>query len=124
MARILVIDDNFDNREILTRMLERRQHEVTTAPDGALGLVRIWTDPPDLILLDLSLPVFDGWALARQLKAAPETRHIPIIAVTAHALDGDAARARAAGCDEYEPKPINRARLDAKIATLLAARAR
>ena len=121
MARILVIDDNASNREILTRMLERRNYEMISAVDGADGLVRIWTDHPDLILLDMSMPVLDGWTLARQLKASPETQHIPIIAITAHVMQGDEARARAAGCDEYESKPINSARLAEKIAALLIA---
>lgn len=123
MATILVIDDNATNRELLERYLSRRGHQIITAPDGAVGLMRAWTDRPALILLDLAMPVFDGWDTARQLKALPETRAIPIIAVTALALPDTAQRAQQAGCDDYISKPVDLPSLLSKIDFWLARRA-
>lgn len=122
MAHILVIEDNALNRELTRRQLELAGYTVVEAADGAAGLRAVWTAHPDLIVLDLSMPLFDGWTLARQLKAAAETRAIPIIAVTAHALSGDRAKALAAGCDEYEAKPVDFPRLLTKMQALLARR--
>jgi CheY-like chemotaxis protein len=115
MAKILVIDDNTTNRELLVRYLGRHNHEIITAPDGAVGLMQVWAQHPDLILLDLSMPVFDGWDTARQLKATPETRSIPIIAVTALTLGDTEQRARQAGCDDYVSKPVDLPGLVRKI---------
>lgn len=119
MAKILLVDDNELNRDLLTQRLEWRGYEVVSAADGATGLLRAWTERPHLILMDMSMPVFDGWAATRQLKASPETRGIPIIAVTAHASPGDRERCLAAGCDDYDTKPINFDRLLGKIVALL-----
>ena len=108
------------SRDILSRRLARCGFAVTLAADGAEGLVQARNRPPALILLDLRLPLLDGWEVARRLKADPETRCIPIIALSAHAMEGDRARAIAAGCDDYDTKPVDFSRLLGKIRSLLA----
>ena len=119
MARILLVEDNEMNRDMLSRRLLRRGYEVVMAVDGGEGLRRATADSPDLILMDMSLPVLDGWEAARQLKSSPETRNLPIIALTSHAMSGDREAAMEAGCDEYETKPIDLPRLLEKMETLL-----
>jgi two-component system cell cycle response regulator DivK len=107
MAKILYVEDNEDNIYMLTNRLSRRGHEVLIARNGQEGIDLAHREMPALILMDLSLPVIDGWESARRLKAAPETRHIPIIALSAHAMSGDRDRALAAGCDDYDTKPVS-----------------
>ena len=119
MARILLVEDNEMNRDMLSRRLARRGHEVLFAVDGAEGVARASADLPDLILMDISLPVLDGWEATRRIKAAPATSKIPVIALTAHAMSGDREQALAAGCDDYDSKPIEFDRLAEKIAALL-----
>jgi two-component system, cell cycle response regulator DivK len=120
MARLLLVEDNELNRDMLCRRLRRRGHEVLLAADGQQGLDLALAERPALILLDLSLPGLDGWEAARRLKAAPETRGTPILALTAHAMAGDRERALAAGCDDYDTKPVELPRLLGKIDALLA----
>ena len=115
MTRILLVEDNEMNRDMLSRRLARRGYEVLLAHDGAEGLALAAERAPDLVLMDLSLPGIDGWEVTRQLKADPATRAIPVIALTAHAMAGDRERAIAAGCDDYDTKPVEFARLLAKI---------
>jgi len=119
MPKILVIEDNENNRVLLTRRLKARGHEVLTAPDAEQGLALAQTELSDLILMDIGLPGLDGWAATRRLKAHPATQQIPIIALTAHAMQGDREKAAEAGCDAYETKPIDFARLFEKIDALL-----
>ncbi|MCC6863093.1 MAG: response regulator [Bryobacterales bacterium] len=119
MARILVIEDNELNRDMLARRLARRGFEVLLAIDGRIGLDKAAQAAPDLILMDMSLPELDGWEATRRLKAGPATRHIPVIALTAHAFAADRAKALEAGCDEFETKPVDFARLLEKIGGLL-----
>ena len=119
MTKILLVEDNEMNRDMLSRRLTRKGFEVLTAVDGQEGVTLAGTETPDLILLDMSLPVLDGWAAARQLKANERTRGIPIIALTAHAMAGDREKALKAGCDEYDTKPVELPRLLEKIETLL-----
>jgi CheY-like chemotaxis protein len=119
MARILLIEDNEMNLDMLTRRLERRGFEILVAVDGAQGIEVVRQEKPDLILMDMSLPVMDGWEATRRLKADQELRHIPIIALTAHAIAGDRERCLAAGCDEYESKPVKFPRLLEKIQRML-----
>lgn len=119
MARILLVEDNELNRDMLSRRLGRRGHEVLLAADGAEGLAAADRERPDLVLLDMSLPVLDGWEAARRLKGRVETAGIPIIALTAHAMAGDRERAIEAGCDDYDVKPVELDRLLGKIAALL-----
>ena len=121
MAKILLIEDNEMNRDMLSRRLQRRGYEVTIALDGEQGLAMARTDVPALILMDMSLPGIDGWDATRQLKAMPETRRIPVIALTAHAMSGDREKALAAGCDDFDTKPIELPRLIEKIEALLRA---
>jgi CheY-like chemotaxis protein len=120
MAKILLVEDNEMNRDMLSRRLERRGHQVVIAIDGVEGVALTISEKPDIILMDMSLPVMDGWEATRQLKADPHTQLIPIIALTAHAMSGDREKALAAGCDDYDTKPIELARLLEKIETLLA----
>jgi two-component system cell cycle response regulator DivK len=120
MARILLVEDNEMNRDMLARRLKRRGYQVTVAVDGNEGLRLAQTALPDLILMDMSLPMLDGWEATRQLKAASATRAIPIIALTAHVMSGDREKALAAGCDDYDTKPIEFRRLLDKIQALLA----
>lgn len=122
--KILLVEDNEDNRDMLARRLLRRGFEVVTAVDGLQGIALAASEAPDAILMDMSLPELDGWEASRRLKDAPATRETPIIALTAHAISGDRERALAAGCDEYETKPIDLVRLIGKIETLVARDAR
>jgi two-component system cell cycle response regulator DivK len=119
MPKILYVEDNEDNVYMLSRRLERHGFEVLVAPDGEQGVAIARREHPDLIVMDLNMPVLDGWEATRRLKAAPETRAIPIIALSAHAMAGDRERALEAGCDEYDTKPVRIASLMAKIRTLL-----
>lgn len=123
MARILLVEDDDLNRDMLSRRLERSGHQVLFAADGATALAAALNDAPDLILLDMGIPVVDGWEVARQLRASAATRGLPLVALTAHAMPGDRERALAAGCDEYEVKPVEFDRLLAKITALVARRA-
>ncbi len=117
MARILLVEDNEDNRDMLSRRLQRRGHEVSLAVDGEEGVEKAGTESPDLILLDMSLPRMDGWAVARTIRDSGAV--VPIIALTAHAMQGDREKALAAGCDEYDTKPVELPRLLEKIDALL-----
>jgi len=118
-VKILYIEDNEDNILILKRRLGRVGYDVAFAMDGAEGIRMAAELKPDLILMDLSLPVLDGWEATRRLKAAPETRHIPVIALTSHAMVGERERALAAGCDDFDTKPVEFPRLLGKIRALL-----
>ena len=122
MTKILYVEDNEDNVYMLTRRLTKHGFEVSVAPDGEQGVAMAHAYMPDLILMDLSLPVLDGWEAARRLKHAPDTRSIPIIALSAHAMAGDREKALAAGCDDYDDKPIVLERLLTKMRTLLSNR--
>jgi CheY-like chemotaxis protein len=119
MAKILLVEDSEMNRDMLARRLARRGYEVVIAVDGAQGVTLAQTEAPDLILMDMNLPVLDGSEATRQLRAAPATRSIPIIALTAHAMSGDRENALEAGCDDYDTKPIELERLLGKIEVLL-----
>jgi two-component system cell cycle response regulator DivK len=119
MPRILLVEDNEMNRDMLSRRLARKEYEVLVAVDGKEGVELAGSVAPDLILMDMSLPVMDGWEATRQLKASPETKAIPIIALTAHAMSGDREKAMEAGCDDYDTKPIELPRLLAKMEALL-----
>jgi CheY-like chemotaxis protein len=121
MARILLVEDNEMNRDMLSRRLVRGGYEVIIAEDGARAVAMAMSDKPDLILMDMSLPVIDGWEATRRIKATPELRKIPIIALTAHAMATDRDKALEAGCDDYDTKPIELQRLQGKIEALLAA---
>jgi CheY-like chemotaxis protein len=120
MPKILLVEDNEMNRDMLSRRLERRGYRVAIALDGEQGVSMAGSEAPDLVLMDMSLPVLDGWEAARRLKAVPETRAIPIIALTSHAMVGDREKAIAAGCDDYDTKPVEFQRLLEKIETILA----
>jgi two-component system, cell cycle response regulator DivK len=122
MPRILVVEDNDMNRDMLSRRLARKKYEVLVAVDGGEGVVIARSVAPDLILMDMSLPVVDGWEATRQLKASSETKAIPIIALTAHAMSGDWEKAMEAGCDDYDTKPVELPRLLGKIEALLGER--
>ena len=115
MAKILLVEDNEMNRDMLSRRLERKGHVVVMALDGAEGVAKARSESPMLILMDMSLPVMDGWEATRRIKADPATRAIPIIALTAHAMSSDEQRAREAGCDDFDTKPIELDRLLGKI---------
>jgi len=115
MPKILLVEDNEMNRDMLSRRLARRGYEVVIALDGQQGIDLAGTAQPDLILMDMSLPVVDGWEATRRVKAGATTKHIPVIALTAHAMAGDREQALAAGCDDYDTKPIDLARLLPKI---------
>jgi two-component system, cell cycle response regulator DivK len=119
MPKILLVEDNELNRDMLSRRLTRRGYEVIVAEDGAAGLAAARCQQPDLILMDMSLPVLDGWEATRQLKANEATRSIPVVALTAHAMAGDEERALSAGCDAYETKPVELGRLLLKVESLL-----
>lgn len=119
MAKILVVEDNEMNLDMLSRRLTRRGHEILIATDGAQGVKLAESEKPDLILMDMSLPVLDGWQATRQIKANADIKHIPVIALTAHAIAGDREKCIAAGCDEYETKPIKFPNLMEKIDHLL-----
>src|ERR1700730_17872506 len=120
MTKILLVEDNEMNRDMLARRLTRRGYEVVIAVDGAEGVAKARSDAPDLILMDLSLPVMDGWEATRRLKAAPESQAIPIIGLTAHAMSGDREKVMEAGADDYDIKPIEIDRLLGKIQSLLS----
>ncbi len=122
MSKILLVEDNEMNRDMLSRRLERKAFEVVIAVDGQAGVNMAGSESPDLILMDLSLPVIDGWEATRQIKSNPDTQTIPVIALTAHAMAGDEQKALAAGCDDYDTKPVNFSRLLGKIENLLGAR--
>ena len=122
MTKILYVEDNEDNVYMLKRRLERAGFEVIVAADGEQGLAVARDQRPDLILMDLSLPVLDGWQATRRLKDSEETRTIPVIALSAHAMPGDREKALEAGCDEYDAKPVNLPSLLAKIRALLPER--
>jgi CheY-like chemotaxis protein len=119
MAKILLVEDNEMNRDMLSRRLQRKGHEVLMAADGMQGILMAESHGPDLILLDMSLPVIDGWEAARRLKASEATRDVPVIALTAHAMSGDREKALAAGCDDYDTKPVDFAQLLVKIQAML-----
>jgi two-component system cell cycle response regulator DivK len=116
--KILYVEDNDDNIFVLRSRLSRAGFTVVIAVDGAQGVAMAASEQPDLILMDLSLPVIDGWEATRLIKAAPGTRHIPVIAVTAHAMTGDREKALAAGCDDFDTKPVELPRLLDKIRAL------
>ncbi len=122
MPKILLVEDNEMNRDMLSRRLVRKKYEVLVAVDGRESVEIARSEAPDLILMDMSLPVMDGWEATRQLKASPETQAIPIIALTAHAMSGDREKAMEAGCDDYDTKPIELPRLLGKIEALLGER--
>ena len=119
MPRILIVEDDELNRDSLRRLLRRRGFEIVLAVDGSEGVAVARAEAPDLILMDMSLPGLDGWEATRRLKGDPETRAIPIIALTAHAMASDRDKALAAGCDDYDTKPIDLDRLLPKIGALL-----
>ena len=115
MAKILLVEDNEMNRDMLSRRLLRHGYEVALALDGQSGVEMTLSEAPDLVLMDMSLPVLDGWEATRRLKSASATQHIPIIALTAHAMTGDEAKAREAGCDDFDTKPVELDRLLGKM---------
>jgi len=117
--KILYVEDNEDNIYMLKSRLTRAGYTVVVATDGAQGVAMATSEGPDLVLMDLSLPVLDGWEAARRIKAAPETSAIPIIALTAHVMPGDEEKARAAGCDDFDTKPVELQRLLGKMRALL-----
>ena len=119
MAKALIVEDNEMNRDMLSRRLIKRGYEVAIAVDGQQGVDMASTENPDIILLDMSLPVMDGWEAARHLKGDDATKQIPIIALTAHAMAGDKEKALEAGCDDYDTKPVDIKRLLGKMETLL-----
>jgi CheY-like chemotaxis protein len=119
MPKILLVEDNEMNRDMLSRRLKRKGFEVSIAIDGAAALEAVASDHPELILMDLSLPIMDGWEATRRLKADPATADIPVIALTAHAMSGDREKALEAGCDDYDTKPINLKRLLEKMTGFL-----
>jgi CheY-like chemotaxis protein len=119
VARILLVEDNEMNRDMLSRRLSKRGYEVLIAQDGGEGIAMAHSQSPDLILMDMSLPVVDGWEATRRIKSEVETRSIPVIALTAHAMAGDEEKARSAGCDDFDTKPVELPRLLTKIEALL-----
>ena len=119
MAKLLIVEDNEMNRDMLSRRLQRRGFTTIIATDGGAGVAMARAEGPDLILMDMSLPVIDGWEASRQLKADPATARIPIIALTAHAMSSDRDKALQAGCNDYDTKPVDLPRLLGKIGTLL-----
>ena len=119
MARILLVEDNEMNRDMLSRRLAKRGHEVSMAVDGAQGVAMARVDKPDLILMDMSLPVLSGWDATIALKGDEQTSSIPVLALTAHSMAGDRERAIAAGCDDFDTKPVQFDRLLAKVSALL-----
>ncbi len=119
MPKILLVEDNAMNRDMLSRRLLRRAYDVIIAVDGQQGVELAESQRPDLILMDMSLPVMDGWTATMMIKNNPVTASIPVIALTAHAMSGDREKALAAGCDDYDTKPVDLARLLQKMNTLL-----
>ncbi|MGB3511145.1 MAG: response regulator [Microcoleaceae cyanobacterium] len=120
MVKILLVEDNEMNRDMLSRRLMRKGFEVVIAVDGAEGVEMSTSKTPDLILMDMSLPVLDGWQATKKIKASSQTRHIPVIAMTAHAMAGDREKCLAVGCDDYDTKPVEFPRLLNKIKNLLS----
>lgn len=123
MAKILLVEDNEMNRDMLSRRLKRNGYDVVIAIDGQQGVDMAASEAPDLILMDMSLPVIDGWEATRRVKANEATRGIPVIALTAHAMAGDREKAIEAGCEDYDTKPVEITRLLEKITTLLGSKA-
>jgi len=119
MTKILLVEDNEMNRDMLSRRLERKGYQIILALDGQQAVDMAAADPPALILMDMSLPVLDGWEATRRIKCDDRTKHIPIIALTAHAMQGDEQKAKEAGCDDYDTKPVELPRLLEKIEALL-----
>jgi CheY-like chemotaxis protein len=119
MAKILIVEDNEMNRDMLSRRLERRGYVIAIAVDGGAGVEKARTEAPDLILMDVSLPVMDGWEASRRIKGDPATAAIPIIALTAHAMTSDRDKSLKAGCNDYDTKPVELPRLLGKIEALL-----
>lgn len=119
MPKILLVEDNELNRDMLSRRLERKGFQVLIAEDGAAGVAKARAEAPDLVLMDMSLPVMDGWAATRELKADERLQSVPVIALTAHAMAGDREKAMEAGCDDYDTKPVEFQRLLGKIQALL-----
>ncbi|MGH6875434.1 MAG: response regulator [Aestuariivirgaceae bacterium] len=119
MTKVLLVEDNEMNRDMLSRRLTRRGFEVVFATDGQHGVELAHSERPDIILMDMGLPVMDGWEATRRVKSEEATRHVPVIALTAHAMSGDAEKALAAGCDDYDTKPVEIDRLIGKIERLL-----
>lgn len=122
MVKILYIEDNEDNLYMLSNRLARRGYEVVSARNGEQGIAMAASEAPALILMDLSLPIIDGWEATRRLKSEASTRNIPVIALSAHAMAGDREKAIAAGCDEYDTKPVDLSRLLDKMTTLIGRR--
>jgi CheY-like chemotaxis protein len=120
MPKILLVEDNEMNRDMLSRRLQRKGYEVVIATDGEQGVAMASAERPDLILMDMSLPVLDGWEATRAIKATPAISAVPVIALTAHAMAGDQEKCVAAGCDDYDTKPVDLTRLLGKIESLLA----
>lgn len=120
MSKLLLVEDNEDNRDMLSRRLARKGYDVLVAVNGGDGVAKATEELPDLILMDMSLPVLDGWEATRRIKTDAQTSHIPIIALTAHAMSGDREKAIAAGCDDYDTKPVDLPRLLEKIDALLS----
>jgi len=118
MAKVLLVEDNEANRDMLTRRLQRRGFEVVFAVDGAQGVALSKTEHPDIVLMDMSLPVMNGWEATRAIKADTTTKHIPVIALTAHSMAGDREKAMEAGCNDYDTKPVELPRLLGKMAAL------
>ena len=118
MPKVLVVEDNEANRDMLSRRLQRRGFEVVIAVDGAEGVAMSKTEKPDIVLMDMGLPVMNGWEATRAIKADPATQHMPVIALTAHSMAGDREKAMEAGCDDYDTKPVELPRLLEKMAAL------
>lgn len=119
MTKILLVEDNDMNLDMLSRRLMRRGYDVVVASNGAEGLAKIKTDQPDIVLMDMNLPIIDGWEATRRLKVDPTTQNIPVLALTAHAMSGDRQKALDSGCSDYDTKPIELSRLISKIEALL-----
>lgn len=119
MTKILLVEDNEMNRDMLSRRLERKGYSVTIAVDGEQAVALAQSENPALILMDMSLPIIDGWEATRRVKADARTKHIPVIALTAHAMQGDEEKAREAGCNDYDTKPVELPRLLGKMEALL-----
>jgi two-component system, cell cycle response regulator DivK len=118
MPKVLLVEDNEANRDMLTRRLQRRGFVVVFAVDGAEGVIKSKTELPDIVLMDMSLPVMNGWEATRAIKADAATKHIPVVALTAHSMAGDREKAMEAGCDDYDTKPVELPRLLEKMAAL------
>jgi len=123
MTKLLVVEDNDENWDMLSRRLQRRDYDVVRAPDGAQAVNMAHSEAPDLILMDMNLPIMDGWEATRQIRAQPDGAAIPIIALTAHAMSGDREKALQAGCDDYHTKPVELPRLLTQIEALLSNKA-